>query len=235
MKTDIAILGGGIVGSSIAWHLATAAGAGDVVVIERDPTYEFAATPRGNGGIRQLFSLPENIAMAQYGLAFYRDFHERLAVDGVAADIGFKRQGYLFLSDDGGAEQMIANHGVQTGHGVRAYLLDGPALQARFPSLNVDDIAVAVHSPDDAWIDPYAALMAFRRAAAAAGARFVTADIKGWHGGDGRAARVTLADGATCEADTFILACGAWSAEVASLIGLTVPVEPMSSESYYFK
>ena len=235
MKTDIVILGGGIIGSSIAWHLAGARGGGDVVVVERDPTYEFAATPRGNGGIRQLFSLPENIAMARYGLAFYRDARERLAVDGQPAEISFKRQGYLFLSDDGGAEQMIANHRVQTTNGVRADLLDGPALKARFPSLNVDDIAVAVHSPDDAWIDPYAALMAFRRSATAAGAKFVTGEITGWQHGGGRATRVALADGSALEADTFILACGAWSAEVANLIGLTIPVEPMSRESYYFK
>lgn len=235
MKTDIAVLGGGIIGASVAWHLARASGGGDVVVIERDPTYEFAATPRGNGGIRQLFSLPENIAMAQYGLAFYGDFRERLAVEKAPADISFRRQGYLFISDGGGAEQMIANHGVQTSHGVRADLLDGAALKARFPSLSTDDVAVAVHSPDDAWIDPYAALMGFRKSAQASGVRYVTGEITGWEADENRAVRITLADGETIAADTFVLACGAWSKDVAGLIGLPLPVEPMSRESYYFK
>ena len=70
MRADVAIVGGGIVGSSIAYHLARTGRAGDVVVVERDPTYEHAATPRSNGGIRRLFSLPENIEMASHGLAF---------------------------------------------------------------------------------------------------------------------------------------------------------------------
>ncbi|MGI9478066.1 MAG: FAD-dependent oxidoreductase, partial [Hyphomicrobiaceae bacterium] len=82
MKADIAILGGGIVGCNIAWHLASRQGGAKIVVIERDPSYQNAATPLGNGGIRRLFSLPENIGMAQYGLDFYAAFAERLAIDG---------------------------------------------------------------------------------------------------------------------------------------------------------
>ena len=56
-----------MIGSSIAYYLPLAGQADDVVVIEPDPTYEFAATPRGTGGIRQLFTVPENIRMSQYG------------------------------------------------------------------------------------------------------------------------------------------------------------------------
>src|SRR5262249_54119290 len=70
----IAIIGGGVIGSSIAYYLALAGQAADVVVIEPDPTYEFAATPRATGGIRQLFTVPENIRMAQYGHEIYGQF-----------------------------------------------------------------------------------------------------------------------------------------------------------------
>ena len=75
---------------------------------------------------------------------------------------------------------MIANHGVQTAHGVNADLLDGAGVQARFPSLRVDDIAAAVYSPDDAWIDPYASLMGFRKSAADQGCTFLKGNIIGW-------------------------------------------------------
>ena len=71
MNYDIVIIGGGIIGSSIAYHLARDRRAGTIAVIERDITYSKATTPRGSGGIRQLFSLPENIEMARYGLDFY--------------------------------------------------------------------------------------------------------------------------------------------------------------------
>ena len=72
----IAIIGGGVIGSSIAYYLALAGHAADVVVIEPDPTYEFAATPRATGGIRQLFTVPENIRMAQYGHEIYGQFRD---------------------------------------------------------------------------------------------------------------------------------------------------------------
>src|SRR5271156_4563593 len=89
----IAIIGGGVIGSSIAYYLALAGHAADVVVIEPDPTYEFAATPRATGGIRQLFTVPENIRMAQYGHEVYGQFETLMAVDGEPAPINFQRMG----------------------------------------------------------------------------------------------------------------------------------------------
>ena len=77
MKADIIIIGGGIIGSSIAYHLSQLPGAGTVLVLERDATYRQAATPRANGGIRRLFSLPENIQMADFGLSFYQHFAKK--------------------------------------------------------------------------------------------------------------------------------------------------------------
>jgi len=230
VRVDIAILGGGIIGSSIAYHLGASGQAGRVVVIERDPSYEFAATPRANGGIRLLFSLPENIAMARYGRDFYAGFAERMAVDGVPAEIAFRRQGYLFLSDAGGARQMEANHRFQVAHGVEAQLLDPAGVQALFPSIAVTDVDLAVYSPNDAWIDPYSALMGFRAKARSLGVEYVTGDIADWNGRS-----VTLKDGAEIRAEMFVMACGAWSRHVAALIGLDLPVEPMSRESYVFK
>ena len=208
---------------------------GEIVVVEPDPTYEFAATPRGNGGIRQLFSLPENIAMAQYGLAFFRDFETEMAVDGEPAPIGFRRQGYLLVSDAGEHHQMERNFRFQSANGVRADCLDRAALGARFPSLRTDDVALAVHSPDDAWIDPQAALQGFRRKARSLGVRYLADRVVDWQG-DGRLARrAVLASGETLEAGVHVLAAGAWSAEIAALIGLELPVEPMSRETYFFR
>ena len=234
MGADIVIIGGGIVGSAIAYFLARTGRAGRVAVIEPDPTYEFSATPTANGGIRQLFSLPENIAMAQYGLAFFAGFHETMAIGGEPAPIGFRRRGYLFVSDDGDHARMEANHGAQAALGARVDLLDRAALAARFPSLNVADVALAVHSPDDAWINSHAALMGFRDKARNLGVDYRQDRVVGWRAAGGSARDVTLGSGVTLAADCFVLAAGAWSGEVGALIGLALPVEPMCRESHYF-
>lgn len=205
------------------------------MVIERDPTYQRAATPLGNGGIRQLFSLPENIAMAQYGLDFYANFAETMSMNDMPAPISFKRHGYLFISDQGDAGQMEENYRFQTGHGVNAALFNRDELAAQFPSLNVEDVALAVYSPDDASIDPYAALQGLRRKSRELGVQFVTGEVIDWEADAIAARKVTLADGESVSAQYFVNACGAWAEEVGRLIGLYLPIEPMSRESYFVR
>ncbi|MDH3741210.1 MAG: FAD-binding oxidoreductase, partial [Hyphomicrobiales bacterium] len=111
---------------------------------------------------------------------------------------------------------------------------DADALKARFPELNVSDVALAVHSPDDAWINPHAALMGFRTKAISLGVEYVKDRVTGWRAQGGLAREVELVSGARLTADTFVLSAGAWSAEVGAMIGLTLPVEPMCRESHYF-
>jgi glycine/D-amino acid oxidase-like deaminating enzyme len=234
MRCDIAIIGGGIIGSSIAYHLARTGRAGRIVVIERDPAYQQASTPRASGGVRQLFSGPENIALSRYGLAFYAGFEQTMAVDGDPAPIGFRRQGYLFVADAGGGRTMEANFRRQSQTGVRVELLDPAAIRARWPSLASEDIEVAVHSPDDAWIDPQAAMMGFKRKARSLGAEYVADAVVGWEMQHGSARRIVLSSGAAIEAQMHVLAAGAWSGEVAAMIGMKLPIGPMSREAYFF-
>ena len=132
-KVDIIVIGGGIVGSAVAYFLARSGRAGSVSVIEPDPSYEFSATPAANGGIRQLFSLTENIVMAQYGLDFFVGFDQQMAIDDEPADIGFRRRGYLFISDGGEHAQMEANHHLQTSLGARVDLLGKRCSQIPLP------------------------------------------------------------------------------------------------------
>ena len=235
MRHDIVIIGGGIIGSSIAYHLARDGRAGNVAVIEPDPTYDLAATPRGSGGIRQLFSLPENVAMTRYGLPFYEAFEAAMAVDGEAAPISFRRQGYLFVSDGGDGKTMEANFRNQESLGVAAELLDPAALSRLFPSIHTGDIALAVHSPNDAWIDPYAALQGFKRKARNLGVTYLQEAVKAADVSGGVVRALTCASGARIEADVFVLATGAWSGEIGRLFGIELPVEPMSRESYFFR
>ena len=233
---DIVIVGGGVIGSSTAYHLAEAGRAGEVVVIEPDPTYEWAATPRSSGGVRQLYSVEENILMGQYGLEVYSQFAERMAVGGEPAHIDFRRQGYLFMAS--GAEEVDILHadwGTQTSLGARVDFLDGAGVKRRFPSIRADDVDAAAHSADDGWIDPYSALMGYRRKAQSLGIRYlrdrvveIEADLK-------QVRRVVLESGEQLKADILVNAAGAWAPEVCAMVGMQVPIEAMKRMTFYFE
>ncbi len=235
MKTDIAIIGGGIVGSAIAYFLARTERSGSITVIEPDPTYERAATPRGAGGVRQLFSLPENIWMSKYSLAFYRNFAEVMAVEGNPAEIDFKIQGYLFVVGEGGAEQLRTNYRLQKSEGVRAYLLDRAALAQQFPSIGTADVALAVYSPDDGWFDPESALRGFRRKAESLGVHYVKDRVRELQIDNRKVTVARLKTGDTLRAEVFINAAGAWAGEIAQMVGMTLPVEPMCRLQHYWR
>ena len=90
MRTDVAIIGGGAIGASVAYFLRLHDPSVDVTVIERDPTYQLASTPRAAGGIRRLFCLPENIELSNYSIPFFDDFAGHCCVvrSGVASRPG---------------------------------------------------------------------------------------------------------------------------------------------------
>src|SRR5438105_11398955 len=105
---DVVIVGGAAVGCSIAYFLThDLAFAGSIAVIERDPTYARAATTLSAASIRQQFSLPQNIRMSRFGVAFFHQLKERLGRD---ADIAFREHGYLLLAGEAGAQTLKANH-----------------------------------------------------------------------------------------------------------------------------
>src|ERR1700733_12536567 len=91
---DVAIIGGGAIGISIAYYLRKAASDCRIAVIERDPSYTLASTPRASGGVRRLFARPENIALSNFSIPVFARFNEEMAVGDEQPDIGFKKNGY---------------------------------------------------------------------------------------------------------------------------------------------
>lgn len=235
MKTDVAVIGGGAIGASIAYFLRAHARPCEVAVIERDPAFGLASTPRASGGIRQLFSLPENILLSRFGLDFFANFERDMAVDGELAPIGFTRGGYLFIVPPETIPVLQANFEIQQAHGVDVRWLDPAGLKATFPSMRVDDLGAGVHSPTDGWLDPNSVLQGLRRKARALGAHLVTGEVVAIECEGKRARRVVLKSGEKIEADIFINAAGAWAKEIAALVGMTVPIEPMRRYEHYFE
>jgi FAD-dependent oxidoreductase domain-containing protein 1 len=219
-QPDILIIGGGVIGSAAAFFLTGSGKAGKVTVLEPDPLYSKAATPRASGGARRLFSRPENIEMSNYSIPFYESFAEHCTVDGEPPEIGFKRDGYLFIVPPEGVGIIERNHALQTSLGVKVDLLDRDALQRRFPAMNVSDIGAASHAPEDGCLEPNGALQGFRKKARSQGAEYLAEKVVAMTAEGSAVRTVTLSNGEILRPKHLICAAGTWSADVAAIAAM---------------
>jgi glycine/D-amino acid oxidase-like deaminating enzyme len=223
----VVIIGGGAMGSAVAyWLTADLAFTGEVVVVERDPTYAMASSALSASSIRQQFSSPVNIAIGRFGIGFLRGLGERLAVPGEPTpEIGLKEPGYLYLATPAGFDTLRANHAVQREHGADVALLTPDDLKARFPWLEVDGLAGgSLGLSGEGWFDGYGLLRAFRAKAIAQGARYLKAEATGLTVTGGRIGSVRLADGSELPGDAVVNAAGPWAARIAAMAGIDLPV-----------
>ena len=156
-----------------------------------------------------------------------------LAVDGERPDIALVERGYLYLATASGIDTLRANHVVQRAHDAPVALLAPPELRERFPWLAIDDLAGgSLGLAGEGWFDGPALLRAFRRAALAAGARYVAAEVLRLHGGETPA--VSCADGTNLVSDRLLLAAGAWSAPLAAGLDVALPVGARKRDVFVF-
>jgi glycine/D-amino acid oxidase-like deaminating enzyme len=231
---DVAIIGGGIVGSSTAYFLQQSAPGLSVCVIEPDPSYEFASALRASGGCRVQFTCPENIAMSLFSIGFITGFEATMATRGQPAPVDWVQGGYLFIVPREHTANLERNVRRQQAHGCTVDLLTPAELKQRFPSMNVDGLGAGAHTPLDGWCDPYGLLWGFRRKAVELGVRYVQDRVVGAEVDAAKVRSVRLAGGGHLRADAFVNAAGAWSGEVASLFGMKLPIFPLRRFEHYF-
>ncbi|XP_068832103.1 FAD-dependent oxidoreductase domain-containing protein 1 isoform X8 [Capricornis sumatraensis] len=146
-RSDVVIVGGGVLGLSVAYwlkRLEKQQGAIQVLVVERDHTYARASTVLSVGGIRQQFSLPENVQLSLFSAEFLRNINEYLAVvDDPPLDLQFNPSGYLLLASEEGAAIMERNVKMQRQEGAKVCLMSPEQLQKKFPWINTEGVALA--------------------------------------------------------------------------------------------
>ena len=224
MRTaEVVIIGGGIVGSSIAYHL-TAAGCRNVLVIERESAQGKGSTGKSMGGVRAQFSTPVNIQMSLYSIPFYAAFDERLGYP-----CGYRAQGYLFCAT---SEKHMAylrkNHETQVRLGLNdARLISATDIAGMFPQLRSDDIVGGGFCSSDGFVDPYSAMNGFMACAIEHSAEiWKNATVTGIRRDGQGIAELETSKGPV---STRIVAncAGAWAAEIAGMAGVSLPVEPL--------
>lgn len=218
---DVVIVGGGVMGASVAFHLAEA-GVRDIVVVERG---ELACGSSGKpiGGVRAHFSDPLNIELGRRSLRAYRDFPHR-----PGADIRLDTVGYLFLlTAERQAEEFTESVRLQNSLGVPSRMIDADEARGLCPYLSTDGLVAAVHSPTDGHARPGLVVHGYADAAARAGVRFAThtrvtgIDISGGHVSAVRTDRGAVA------CSTVVCAAGAWSGQIGAMAGIDLPVRPV--------
>lgn len=230
----IVIAGGGIMGSSIAYHLALAGPASAVTVLEPDPTYAFAASPRAVGGIRLQHAVRENVEMSLYGDQVYSAFAEHVRGGKVEFDPQFRRRGYLYqVHGAAGVAALEANVRMQRELGVEVHILDVAELRRRYPSFRFTNVDCAALSPDG-QVDPYAALMGFRKAAEGLGIVYVKDRLVGLELAGGLMKQARLASGGSLPVDTLVNVANCWAPEICAMVGMSVPIEPVRRQQFYF-
>jgi len=220
---DVVIVGSGIVGSSVAYHLAHA-GCTNVLVIEREAHQGKGSTGKSMGGVRAQFSTPVNIQMSLYSIKFYAEFDE---VVGHPAD--YRAHGYLFCATN---EQQFsylkANRERQLALGVKKVeLVDRGDILRLVPQLSVDDIVGGTFCPTDGFVDPHSVMMGLMLNAREKGVRlWLNTAVKGIRTERGQISGVETTRGFVATRKV-VNAAGAWAAEVALMAGANLPVTPL--------
>lgn len=221
MQAQAVVIGGGVMGTSIAYHLA-AAGVRDVVLVERDELAS-GSTSKAAGGVRAQFSDELNVHLGARSLAAFGRFREEIGYD-----IGLHRVGYLFLlSTPEDVASFEAGVRLQNALGVPSRLLTPKEARKLSPLIRTEGLLAAAYSPDDGHCTPEAVVHGYASAARALGARVLRhTEVTGieLHGDRITAVSTTLGRIAT---DTVICAAGPWSRAVGRMAGVDLPVEPL--------
>lgn len=225
VSSRVVIVGGGVIGSSIAYFLRASDPSVSVTVIERDPTYAKSSSALSAASIRQQFSTPLSVQMSLYGIEFLRNIGELLEVDGNRPSIDLHEGGYLFLATPAGDATLRENHALQKSLGADINLLDQQALKARFPWLNVEDlVSGAFGESGEGWFDGYGLVQALRKKAQSLGARYVAAEVTGVVREGRKVTHVIAGNGERHACDTVVNAAGAWARKIAAMMDIDIPV-----------
>jgi len=221
MKTaEVVIIGGGVIGCSIAYHLAKR-GCKDVVVLEKD-TIGSGSTSKCAGGIRQQFSTEVNIKLSMESVRFFQNFEEET---GYPAD--FRQQGYLMIaSNDEERELFRQNVALQKKLGLEVYLLSSQEAKEMVPQLGIADVTTATFCPTDGFADPYSVVNGFASAARKLGVKiYERTEVTGIKIASGKVSSV-LTNGGEIETPMVVIAAGAYTSKVGRMVGLDIPVFP---------
>jgi sarcosine oxidase subunit beta len=224
---DVVIIGGGVIGASVAYHLCEE-GYTDVVILEREAAQGLGSTGKATGGVRAQFTTPVNIQMSLYSLDFFKRFEEATGVDP-----GYRPRGYLFLaSTQDQLDQLRSFQKIQHQAGLDdVEIIDAHSIAQMIPQIRTDDIAGGAFRQQDGFIDPLSVMKGFTQAALHRGTELLTeTTVTGIRVETGRVTRVETNKGEIAT-PAVVNAAGAWAAQVARMARVDLGVTPLRRQA----
>ncbi len=224
-RAEVVIVGAGIMGLAIAYNLAKNHGITDVVVVDR--TYLCGgASGRNGGGVRAQFSSEENIRLMQESIRICRDFAREMKIN-----VWFRQGGYLFLvRSEAGRRTLETSVAVQNGCGLGTRMLTPREAQRVVPELDLEGVVAASYNPDDGVVFPWPFVWGYAHGAQRLGVDIATfTDVLGFRT-TGKRIDAVVTDKGEIRTHRVVNAAGAWSPEVARLLGVELPNHPHRHE-----
>ncbi|MDT4898234.1 MAG: hypothetical protein QOH25_3311 [Acidobacteriota bacterium] len=220
---DVVIIGGGIIGSSIAYYLSEA-GCSNVLVVERGGVQGLGSTGRATGGVRAQFSTAINVQMSLYSIDFFSHFEEA-----TGRTSGYQPNGYLFIATtERHLDYLKQTREKQRAAGLATVeIVSREDIAAMIPQLCTDDVLGGSYCPTDGLIEPMSVMRGFMERASERGVRlWLRTEVTGIETEGGSISGVLTTRG-RISTRTVVNASGAWAAQVARLAGVEIPVIPL--------
>jgi glycine/D-amino acid oxidase-like deaminating enzyme len=236
---DVVIVGGAMYGSSVAWFLADNPDFdGRILVVERDPSYEFTSTAHTNSCIRQQFSREINVRVSQFGVEFIKNFRHFLGDDPRVPDISLHSFGYMYMADTPEFAQVLRDsQKLQAACGAGTKHLSRDDIARAYPFYNLDDIIAANHNLiDEGYFDGNTMFDWWKRSAREKGVEYLTNEVVAMtlNSAGTQVDSVTLASGDVVACGTVINASGPRAVRTSRMAGIELPVEPRKRYTFIF-
>jgi len=226
-SADIVIIGGGVMGASAAYHLASR-GTRNVILLEKESLFGQGSTGRCAGGVRYQFGTEINIRLSRESLPMLERFKEE-----IGQEIDYRKCGYLFvLSDDKDVKAFQHNVELQHSLGVQTEWLTGDEIRKRLPMMQLDNVIAGTFHQKDGLVDPNSVVMGYINAAQKMGVKtFNDAEVMGIHVSGGKVEGVETSRG-YIETRLVLNMAGAWAGQVGNMAGVHIPIQPIRRQSF---
>ena len=219
---DVVIIGGGVMGASIAYHLANA-GMRDILLLEKDDFFGQGATGRCAGGVRYQFATEVNVRLSLASLPMLERFEEEI---GQAID--YRKCGYLFvLTQPADVSIFQSTLTMQNRLGAGTFWLDGDDIRQRLPMMGLEDAIGGTFNPKDGTVDPNSVVMGYIRAGQRLGVNALTGvEVTGIQTGGG-CVRAVESNQGIISTPVIVNAAGPWAGWIGEMAGVDIPITPV--------